>query len=67
VKYTIDGSNWNELEFAPVIGGNTDVTLKLPAHIATNPNLQFAFQYKTTNVFPIWAIYKVVLKGNVTN
>ena len=63
VKYSVDGSNW--IDFALEIAGNSEITVKISDHIATNPNLQIAFQYKTTEVYPTWAISKIVFKGNV--
>jgi len=58
VLYTIDGTNWNQLAFMPQIGiGGT--ALNLSKDIATNPNLQIAFQYKTTDVFPRLAIMNI--------
>jgi hypothetical protein len=61
VKCTVDGSNWND--FALELVGNTEATLKLPGDIASDPNLQIAFQYKTTNAFPMWAIHKIEFRA----
>ena len=65
VKYTVDGTTWHSLDFNPTIGAITDAAIKLPDDIATNPNLQIAFQYKTTDVYPMWAIFGITFKGNV--
>jgi len=65
VAYTIDGTNWHELNFIPEIGPTTDAAIKIPDNIATNPNLQIAFQYKTTGLYPIWMISGITIKGNV--
>jgi hypothetical protein len=65
VKYTVDGTNWNALDFTPAIGATSDAALKLNDNIATNPNLQIAFQYKTTELYPTWIISKITFKANV--
>ena len=63
VKYSIDGTNWNLLDFTPKLNAQSDATIKLPENIASNPNLQIAFQYKTTDVFPMWAIFGIKFIG----
>ena len=65
VACTIDGTNWHELLFMPDIGPTSDAAIKLPDPIATNPNLQIAFKYKTTNIYPIWIINGITFKANV--
>jgi DNA/RNA endonuclease YhcR with UshA esterase domain len=64
VLYTIDGTNWNALEFAPT-STFVETKLKLDDKIAANPNLQVAFQYKTTDKFPWWLISNITFKANV--
>ena len=60
------GATWTQLtDFKAQAGGSTDVVLHLQENIATNPNLQIAFQYKTTDIYPICSISKVVFKANV--
>jgi hypothetical protein len=66
VKYSVNGSTWTSLEFVPDIGPNSNAVFKLPDTIATNPNLQIAFQYKTTDIYPMWAISKIEFKANVS-
>jgi len=63
VLFTIDGTNWTPLEFTPQ-EGNAEALLKLNENIATNPNLQIAFQYKTTTEFPTWYIKSIIFKAN---
>ncbi|MCL2167805.1 MAG: DUF5689 domain-containing protein [Lentimicrobiaceae bacterium] len=65
VKYTIDGTKWDPLQFSPQTGATTEAVLKLDDNIAANPNLQIAFQYKTTEIFPIWIINRITFKANV--
>jgi len=66
LAYTVDGENWNLIEeFSPILGPSTESSVKLPAHVATNPNLQIAFQYKTSDKFPIWLITKIAFMANV--
>jgi hypothetical protein len=62
--YTIDGTHWNELAFIPETGAPKDALIKLDANIVTNSNLQIAFQYKTTNVYPICMIMNITFKAN---
>ena len=65
VQYTLDGTNWNPLlDFMPQTG-TAEAVLKLDEHISSNPNLQIAFCYKTTTVFPTWAIMNIECKANV--
>jgi len=66
VKYTTNGTTWSSLNFTPEIGPNAETAIKIPAPIATNPNLQIAFQYKTTGVYPVWMIFRITIKGNVS-
>ena len=68
VFYTVDGTNWNQFtDFVPHVGGDyVEPKLKLDPAIATNPNLQVAFKYKTTDIFPLWIIRDISFKGNVT-
>ena len=63
--YTIDGTTWHSLDFTPEIGPTSVEVIQLPANVATNPNLQIAFQYKTTDVFPMWIISEITFKANV--
>ncbi|MCL1851237.1 MAG: DUF5689 domain-containing protein [Bacteroidetes bacterium] len=63
VAYSIDGT-WHLLDFVHTAGA-TEAVIKLPDNIATNPNLQIAFQYKTTETYPMWTISKIEFKGNV--
>jgi len=65
VLYSVDGTNWNTLEFVAQTGTN-DAVLKLNENIASNPNLQIAFKYKTTAAYPMWAINSISFKANVT-
>jgi hypothetical protein len=65
VAYTVNGADWNLLDFSTDAG--TEALIKLPDHIATNPNLQIAFQYKTTDLYPMLAINKIEFRGNVIN
>jgi hypothetical protein len=65
VSYTVDGTNWNSLDFTPQTGVTNDAVVKLPETISTNPNLQIAFQYKTTSTFPIWIINSITFMANV--
>jgi hypothetical protein len=65
VLYTIDGSDWKPLSFTLQVGATTETTIKLMNDIATNPNLQIKFRYKTTTVFPMCAIYNVTFRANV--
>ena len=65
VLYTIDGTNWQPLDFTPQMGPTTEGVLKLNDHIATHPDLQIAFKYKTTTLFPIWMIRNIAFKANV--
>jgi len=65
VLFTVDGTNWSTLEFVAQTGTN-DAVLKLNENIAANSNLQIAFKYKTTAVFPMWAINNISFKANVT-
>jgi len=63
--YTTNGSDWKPLNFTLHAGGTTEATVKLTDEMATNPELQIAFKYKTTAVFPMCAIYNVTFKANV--
>ena len=63
--YSIDGTTWNPLAFTPKTGGVFEETIRLPGNVATNPNLQIAFKYKTTTVSPMCGIYNVAFKANV--
>jgi hypothetical protein len=63
--YTIDGTTWNRLPFAPIAGAQNEVTIDLEENIATNPNLQIAFKYETTSVYPMCAIFSVTFKANL--
>jgi len=65
VAYTVDGANWIDCDFKPKIGATSEAVIKLPENVASNPNLQIAFQYKTTETYPMWAIFWVTFKGNV--
>jgi len=65
ITYTIDGTNWQSLAFTPNIGATSQALIKLPDNVATNPNLQIAFQYKTTTLYPTWLINEIVVMGNV--
>jgi DNA/RNA endonuclease YhcR with UshA esterase domain len=65
VLYSTDGENWNSLEFNPQIGNNIEAVLHLNDNIASNPNLQIAFQYKTNDIYPIWALLNIAFKTNV--
>ena len=64
LRYTIDGTNWEQLDFTPQTG-TTETTIRLNDNIATNPNFQIAFQYKTTTIFPMCAIMNITFKANV--
>ena len=64
VLYTVNGTTWHPLEFTPEVG-RREAVLRLSESIVTNPNLQIAFQYKTTTVFPMWAIMNIAFKANV--
>ena len=67
VMFTVDGMNWSQFtDFVPQTGGYVEAKLKFDDAIATNPNLQVAFKYKTTDIFPIWIIRDISFKGNVT-
>jgi len=63
VRYTIDGTNWERLDFKP-LNGNVEAMLKLDEKIILNPNLQIAFQYKTTDKYPTWYILNIAFKAN---
>jgi hypothetical protein len=63
--YTIDGNDWKEFDFTPQTGGNKEAMFKIPDNYASNPNLQVAFKYKTSTVFPRWAIFDITFKANV--
>jgi len=66
IYYTINGgANWTSLGFTPQLGGIIETIIDLDENIATNPNLQIAFKYKTTQVFPMCAIMGVTFKANV--
>jgi len=65
VLYTVNGTAWHPLEFTLKTGTIEEVVLPLTENIATNPNLQIAFQYKTTTVFPRCAIMNIAFKANV--
>jgi hypothetical protein len=64
VAYTVDGTNWKPLAFT-LQSGVAEAVIKLEDDIATNPNLQIAFQYKTTEKYPAWYIMNVAFKTNV--
>jgi len=64
VLYTVNGTTWHPLNFTSE-AGTREAVLPLTETIATNPNLQIAFQYKTTTVFPMWAIMNIAFKANV--
>jgi hypothetical protein len=65
--FTVDGTNWSQFTgFVPQTGGYVEAKLKFDDAIATNPNLQVAFKYKTTDIFPLWIIRDISFKGNVT-
>ena len=66
VLYSVDGVNWTALNFDPVIGAEADAMLKIPDNVATNPNLQIAFQYKTTAQYPVWMLFGITFKSNVS-
>lgn len=65
--YTINGNDWVPLSFVVQPGAITEATINLNDDIATNPNLQIKFKYKTTTIFPMCAIYNVTFKANATN
>jgi len=62
VLYTVDGKTWNLLDFIPKIS-TTDATILLDNQMATNPNLQIAFKYKTTNLYPMWVLNSIVFES----
>ncbi|MDR2971387.1 MAG: DUF5689 domain-containing protein [Bacteroidales bacterium] len=65
VLYTIDGgTTWKQFDFIPK-QGNNDAVMKIDEIIVSNPNLQIAFKYKTTDIFPVWAITNICFKANV--
>jgi len=66
VKYTTNGTTWSSLNFIPEIGANAETVVKIPENIATNPSLQIAFQYKTNEAYPVWMIFRITIKGNVS-
>jgi len=67
VMFTVDGTNWSQFTgFVPQTGGYVEAKLKIDDAVATNPNLQVAFKYKTTDIFPLWIIRDISFKGNVT-
>jgi hypothetical protein len=61
--YTTNGADWQALTFTPQTGSTTESIIRLSNDIVTNPNLQIAFKYKTTTVFPMCAIYNVTLSA----
>jgi hypothetical protein len=63
--YTVDGKNWNSLNFIPQSGGTKEAVIKLENQIATNPNFQIAFQYKTNTYYPMCIINSISFKTNV--
>jgi len=66
VLYSIDGTNWNTLDFTPQTGVSKEGSIALDHNLAANPNLQIAFQYKTTaSAYPSCMIYKVSFQENV--
>jgi hypothetical protein len=65
VLYTIDGINWIPIDFIPQTGTANEALLKLSESIATNPNLQIAFRYKTSTIYPLWAINSITFLANV--
>jgi hypothetical protein len=67
VLYSVDGTNWTPFDYTIQQAGlATTVYVKIKENIASNPNLQIAFKYKTTTVFPMWAINSITFKANVT-
>jgi hypothetical protein len=65
VIYTHDGTNWKPLDFTPQPGATREVSISLEENIATKPNLQIAFKYKTTTFTSMCALYNVSFKANV--
>jgi len=64
VLCSVDGTNWNSLEFISQ-SGMIETVLKLDDNMTTNPNLQIAFKYKTTDKFPTWYITNIAFRTNV--
>jgi len=67
VLYSVDGTNWISFDYT-IQKADKDMTVyvKIKDNLASNPNLQIAFKYKTTAVFPMWAINNISFKANVT-
>jgi len=64
--YTVDnGDSWKQFnDFIPQTGGSFNTAkLKIEDVVATNPNLQIAFKYKTTDIFPLWQISNITFSG----
>jgi len=64
VLYTVDGATWNQFTDFIQQTGTSNTTLKLEDSIASNPNFQIAFKYKTTDVFPTWMITNITFRTN---
>jgi hypothetical protein len=65
VLYCVNGVNWQRLDFTPQIGSTVDGIIKLEDNIATSPNLQIAFKYKTTDVYPVAVLNNIAFRDNV--
>ena len=65
ILYTTNGTDWLPLNFTPQMTITTEGMIKLEESIATHPNLQITFKYKTTTLFPTWIIRGISFKANV--
>ena len=63
--YSLDGTNWNLFDFIPQPNQNYEAKIKLDNNIATKPNFQIAFKYKTTNIYPMAELTKIIFRDNV--
>ena len=67
VLYSVDGTNWIPFDYTVQSASQAiTVYVKIKENLASNPNLQIAFKYKTTDVYPMWAINSISFKANVT-
>jgi len=65
VFYTTDNGVTKNYFESNAQGGIVETVIKLDDKIAQNPNLQFVFQYETTDKFPTWLIYNIAIKTSV--
>ncbi|MDR0206789.1 MAG: DUF5689 domain-containing protein [Bacteroidales bacterium] len=67
VLYSVDGTTWIPFEYTVQKASQAiTVYVKIEENIASNPNLQIAFKYKTTTTYPMWAINNISFKADVT-